>query len=74
MHSPPAPAKMRAMSDVAQILSGIEQGDPKAAEELLPLVYHELRQLGAAHGWFFGELFCASLYLHPLIVLQKCPT
>lgn len=29
------------MSDVTQILSAIEQGDPKAAEELLPLVYDE---------------------------------
>ena len=45
MHPPPAPAKMRAMSDVTQILSAIEQGDPKAAEELLPLVYDELRKL-----------------------------
>ena len=32
------------MSDVMQILSAIEQGDPKAAEALLPLVYDELRQ------------------------------
>lgn len=36
------------MSDVTQILSQIEQGDPNAAEELLPLVYQELRQLAAA--------------------------
>ena len=48
MHPPPAPAKMRGMSDVTQILSAIEQGDPKAAEELLPLVYDELRKLAAA--------------------------
>jgi RNA polymerase sigma factor (TIGR02999 family) len=33
------------MNDVTRILSAIEQGDPKAAERLLPLVYHELRQL-----------------------------
>ena len=33
------------MSDVTRILSQIEQGDPNAAEELLPLVYAELRQL-----------------------------
>jgi RNA polymerase sigma factor (TIGR02999 family) len=33
------------MSDVTQILSAIEQGDPKAAEQLLPLVYDELRKL-----------------------------
>jgi RNA polymerase sigma factor (TIGR02999 family) len=36
------------MSDVTRILSAIEQGDPKAAGELLPLVYDELRKLAAA--------------------------
>ena len=36
------------MTDVTQILSQIEQGDPKAAERLLPLVYEELRKLAAA--------------------------
>jgi RNA polymerase sigma factor (TIGR02999 family) len=35
------------MSDVTGILSAIEQGDPQAAEQLLPLVYEELRQLAA---------------------------
>src|SRR5881227_3627832 len=35
------------MSDVTRILSAIEQGDPKAAESLLPLVYDELRKLAA---------------------------
>jgi RNA polymerase sigma factor (TIGR02999 family) len=35
------------MSDVTHILSAIEQGDPQAAEQLLPLVYEELRQLAA---------------------------
>jgi RNA polymerase sigma factor (TIGR02999 family) len=36
------------MSDeVTRILAAIEQGDPHAAEQLLPLVYDELRQLGA---------------------------
>ena len=33
------------MSDVTQILSQIESGDPSAAEQLLPLVYDELRKL-----------------------------
>src|SRR4051812_13110560 len=37
-----------AMSDVIRILSQIEQGDPQAAEKLLPLVYEELRKLAAA--------------------------
>jgi RNA polymerase sigma factor (TIGR02999 family) len=35
------------MSDVTHILSAIEQGDAHAAEQLLPLVYEELRQLAA---------------------------
>jgi RNA polymerase sigma factor (TIGR02999 family) len=35
------------MSDVTRILSAIEQGDPHAAEQLLPLVYQELRRLAA---------------------------
>src|SRR5436853_2272176 len=35
------------MSDVTRVLSAIEQGDPSAAEQLLPLVYAELRQLAA---------------------------
>ncbi len=36
------------MSDVTGILSAIEQGDPHAAEQLLPLVYQELRKLASA--------------------------
>ncbi len=36
------------MTDVTLILSQIEQGDPSAAEQLLPLVYNELRKLAAA--------------------------
>ncbi|MEX2307378.1 MAG: ECF-type sigma factor [Pirellulales bacterium] len=35
------------MTDVTQILSRIETGDPSAAEQLLPLVYDELRRLAA---------------------------
>ena len=33
------------MSDVTQLLSAIDAGDPKAADQLLPLVYEELRKL-----------------------------
>ena len=36
------------MSDITRILKSIEDGEPKAAEELLPLVYDELRKLAAA--------------------------
>jgi RNA polymerase sigma factor (TIGR02999 family) len=35
------------MSDVTRILSAIEEGDPQAADQLLPLVYDELRKLAA---------------------------
>ena len=35
------------MTDVTRILSAIEQGDPHAAEQLLPLVYEKLRELAA---------------------------
>src|SRR5439155_2616655 len=35
------------MIEVTRILSAIEQGDPSAAEQLLPLVYDELRKLAA---------------------------
>jgi RNA polymerase sigma factor (TIGR02999 family) len=35
------------MSDVTRILSAIDQGDPLAAEQLLPLLYDELRKLAA---------------------------
>jgi len=36
------------MSGVTRILDRVQSGDPKAAEELLPLVYDELRRLAAA--------------------------
>ena len=36
------------LSDLTQILSALERGDPHAAEQLLPLVYDELRRLAAA--------------------------
>jgi RNA polymerase sigma factor (TIGR02999 family) len=35
------------MTDITRVLSSIEQGDPTAAEQLLPLVYEELRKLAA---------------------------
>jgi RNA polymerase sigma factor (TIGR02999 family) len=36
------------MSDVTQLLSAMDSGDPKAGEQLLPLIYEELRKLAAA--------------------------
>jgi hypothetical protein len=38
---------VRPMSEVTRVLSAIEGGDPHAAEQLLPLVYDELRRLAA---------------------------
>ena len=35
------------MSDITRILDAIGEGDPNAADELLPLVYEELRRLAA---------------------------
>src|SRR5215218_3277774 len=35
------------MADITQVLSALERGDPRAAEQLLPLVYDELRRLAA---------------------------
>ena len=43
----PSSISVPPMSDVTRILSAIEQGDPSAAEQLLPLVYDELRRLAA---------------------------
>src|SRR5262245_9827256 len=36
------------MTDVTRLLDGVQPGDPKAAAELLPLVYEELRKLAAS--------------------------
>jgi RNA polymerase sigma factor (TIGR02999 family) len=41
------PGSRTSMSDVTRILNAIEGGDPRAADELLPLVYEELRLLAA---------------------------
>lgn len=45
--SPLRRGRLPGMTDVTRILSAIEQGDRKAAEQLLPLVYDELRKLAA---------------------------
>jgi hypothetical protein len=43
----PAGCILGDMADVTRILTAIEAGDPRAAEQLLPLVYDELRRLAA---------------------------
>jgi RNA polymerase sigma factor (TIGR02999 family) len=54
------------MTDVTQILSRIESGDPNAAEQLLPLVYNELRKLAAARlaDEKPGQTFQATALVH----------
>ena len=55
-----------AMSDVTLILSKFESGDPAAAEQLLPLVYDELRKLAAAKLAFEkpGQTLQATALVH----------
>ena len=58
------------MNDVTRILSAIEQGEPEAAEELVPLVYEELRKLAAlrlAHEKP-GQTFQATALVHEAYV------
>ena len=64
------------MSDVTQILERVQDGDPHAAEELLPLVYEELRKL-AAHKMAqeaFGHTLQPTALVHEAwLRLQKDP-
>ncbi len=54
------------MSEVTRILSAIEQGDPQAAAQLLPLVYDELRRLAAQKlaGEKPGQTLDATALVH----------
>ena len=54
------------MNDVTRILSAIEQGDPRAAEKLLPLVYDELRRLASQRlaGEAPGQSLLSSDLVH----------
>jgi RNA polymerase sigma factor (TIGR02999 family) len=54
------------MTNVTSLLSAIERGDPSAAEELLPLVYDELRKLAAARlaREKPGQTFQATALVH----------
>src|SRR6266436_1506818 len=58
------------VNDVTRILSAIEQGDPHAAEQLLPLVYDELRKL-AVHKMAqekVGQTLQATALVHEAYV------
>src|SRR5215217_6920809 len=54
------------MSDVTQLLSAIESGDPEAADQLLPLVYDSLRRLAAVRmaGQPAGHTLQATALVH----------
>src|SRR5215813_10033811 len=58
------------MADVTQILDAIQQGDPHAAEQLLPLVYDELRKLAAQKlaGEKPGQTLQATALVHEAYV------
>src|SRR4051794_19762270 len=54
------------MNDVARVISAIEAGDPRAAEDLLPLVYDEVRRLAAQKlaGESPGQTLQATALVH----------
>jgi RNA polymerase sigma factor (TIGR02999 family) len=54
------------MTDVTRVLSAIDRGDPRAAEQLLPLVYDELRKLAARKlaGEAPGQTLQATALVH----------
>jgi RNA polymerase sigma factor (TIGR02999 family) len=64
------------MSEVTQVLDQIQQGDPQAAEQLLPLVYEELRKL-AAHKLAHeapGQTLQATGLVHEAYLRLVMPT
>src|SRR5215472_16781367 len=67
------------MADITQILEAIEQGAPHAAEQLLPLVYDELRKLAAQRlaQEKPGQTLQATALVHEaylrLVDLEKAP-
>src|SRR3954447_1413369 len=70
------PRRFSAMNDVTRILSAIERGDPRASEQLLPLVYAELRRL-AAHGLSRekpGQTLQATALVHEAYLRLVGPT
>src|SRR5438552_4485100 len=64
--APPSAVYRWDMADVTRILSSIEQGDPHAAEQLLPLVYDELRKLALQKlaGEHPGQTLHATALVH----------
>jgi RNA polymerase sigma factor (TIGR02999 family) len=66
MHCQPKLYNPFIMNDVSRILEQIQQGDPAAAERMLPLVYEELRRLAAAElaGEKPGQTLDATALVH----------
>ena len=61
---------LKPMSEVTHILAAVERGDPRAAEQLLPLVYEELRKLAAQRlaGEKPGQTLQATALVHEAYV------
>ena len=66
MHCDAVNVILSVMTNVTKILEQLQQGDPRAAEELLPLVYDELRKLAAARlsGEKPGQTIQATALVH----------
>ena len=67
---PSAASMLNSMSDVTHILAAVERGDPHAAEQLLPLIYDELRKLAAQRlaGEKPGQTLQATALVHEAYV------
>ena len=63
------------MTDITRILNSMESGDPELAEDLLPLVYDELRQLAAARmsGENAGHTLQATALVHEAWIKLASP-
>ena len=71
------PDPTQAMNDVTRILNRVQQGESKAAEELLPLVYQELRRLAASKmaNELPGQTLQATALVHEAYLkLQNHPS
>jgi RNA polymerase sigma factor (TIGR02999 family) len=74
--SPGPPPEAVSMNDVTRILSAVERGDAAAAEQLLPLVYDELRKLAAARlaSEAPGQTLDATALVHEAYLRLVGPT
>ena len=63
------------MNDVTRVLAAVERGDPHAAEQLLPLVYDELRKLAAQRlaGEKPGQTLQATALVHEVYLRLVSP-